>query len=166
VASPVRSLNRVILIGNVGKTPETTVIAASQRDVAKFSLATKEGYYDANKNWKDSTEWHNIVAFGPVAKKVERSVAKGDLVLVEGRIRTRKWTGRDNQERYTTEINVDTLVVLNKMNRDGQHPASGGGNFPYKPAGGAFAGEGEGGSDFDAPPPPAEDSSYGEEDPF
>ena len=85
--SQVRSLNRVILVGRAGKDPEVTVMPNSGQQLAKFSLATNEGYFDKNSNaWKDlPTEWHNIVAWGPLAQKVEKSVGKGDMVLVEGK---------------------------------------------------------------------------------
>jgi len=162
--SNVRSLNRVILIGNVGKNPEMTVITSTGRDVAKFSLATKEGYFDANRVWKDFTEWHNIVAFGPVAKKAEKSFTKGDLVLVEGRIKSRKWTDKNSgQERTSFEIEATNLVVLEKKNREGgggytAPPARGGDAFqaPYDNRSAKFPTEG---GDADSFP-------VDEEDPF
>ena len=84
--SQVRSLNRVILVGRAGKDPEVTVMPNSGQQLAKFSLATNEGYFDKNNNaWKDlPTEWHNIVAWRALAQKVEKGVGKGDMVLVEG----------------------------------------------------------------------------------
>jgi len=102
----------VILIGNVGKDPEITHIPNLAKDVAKFSLATTEVYKDKNNQFQENTEWHNIVAWGFVAQRVERSVKKGCMVMVEGRIRTKKWQDRDGQERRTTEIQAETLVVL------------------------------------------------------
>jgi len=112
--SQVRSLNRVILVGRTGKVPELTVMPNSGKQLAKFSLATNEGYYDQGSSaWKDlPTEWHNIVAWGPLAQKVEKSVGKGDMVLVEGKIRTRKWQDKNGQDRSTTEINADSVIVL------------------------------------------------------
>jgi single-strand DNA-binding protein len=127
--SNVRSLNRVILVGKLGKDPEMKVIASSGRDVAKFTMATNEGYFDTNKVWKDITEWHTIVAFGPGAKKAEK-FAKGDLILVEGRIKSRKWTDKNNQERISFEIEANNLVVLEKRNRDG----GGGGGYSASPS--------------------------------
>jgi single-strand DNA-binding protein len=124
--SQVRSLNRVILVGRVGKAPEVTVVASTSRQLAKFSLATDEGYFDKNSNaWKDlPTTWHNIVAWGPLAQKVERSVGKGDMVLVEGSIRTRKWQDKNGQDRWNTDIQADNITVLDHR-KDG---ASGGGS--------------------------------------
>lgn len=114
--SQVRSLNRVILVGRMGKDPEITVLASSGRQLAKFSLATNEGYFDKNSNaWKDlPTEWHNIVAWGPLAQKVEKSLGKGDMVLVEGSIRTRKWQDKNGQDRWNTDIQADNVIVLDR----------------------------------------------------
>lgn len=115
-----RSINRVILVGNVGRDPEVSHIPSLGRDVAKFSVATTEVYMDKNTNeWKDITEWHNIVAWGYAAKKVERSVSRGSLVLVEGKIKTRKWKDKNDQDRWTTEIMADTVTPLDRSNREG-----------------------------------------------
>ena len=112
--SQVRSLNRVILVGRAGKDPEVTVMPKSGQQLAKFSLATNEGYFDKNSNaWKDlPTEWHNIVAWRALAQKVEKSLGKGDLVLVEGSIRTRKWKDKNGQDRWNTDIQADNVIVL------------------------------------------------------
>jgi single-strand DNA-binding protein len=117
--SHIRSLNKVILVGRVGRDPEITHIPSLEKDVAKFGLATNEGYMDQNKQWKDITEWHNIVAWGWNAKKVERSLHKGSLVLIEGKLKTRKWQDKNGQERRTTEIYVDNLVVLDRTEKTG-----------------------------------------------
>jgi len=146
--SHVRSMNRVILVGRVGRDPEVTHIPSIERDVAKFGLATSEGYMDKSNQWKESTEWHNIVAWGGQAQKVERSVSKGDMVLVEGKIRTRKWQDKEGQERRTTEIHVDGLVVLDKINRGGGGYRGGG-----APDGGGDRGPRTGASDGPKEPP-------------
>lgn len=118
--SQVRSLNRVILVGRAGKDPEVTVMPNSGQQLAKFSIATNEGYFDKNNNaWKDlPTEWHNIVAWRALAQKVEKGVGKGDMVLVEGSIHTRKWKDKNGQDRSTTEITADTITVLDRR-KDG-----------------------------------------------
>jgi len=118
--SQVRSLNRVILVGRTGKDPEVTVMPNSGQQLAKFSLATNEGYFDKNNNaWKDlPTEWHNIVAWRALAQKVEKGVGKGDMVLVEGSIHTRKWKDKNGQDRSTTEITADNITVLDRR-KDG-----------------------------------------------
>ena len=123
--SHVRSLNRVILVGRAGKDPEVTVMPNSGQQLAKFSLATNEGYYDKNSNaWKDlPTEWHNIIAWRALAQKVEKGVGKGDMVLVEGSLRTRKWKDKNGQDRSTTEITADNIVVLDRR-KDGASGSS------------------------------------------
>lgn len=164
--SQVRSLNRVILVGRAGKDPEVTVMPNSGQQLAKFSLATNEGYYDKNNNaWKDlPTEWHNIVAWRALAQKVEKGIGKGDMVLVEGSIRTRKWKDKNGQDRSSTEIQADNIVVLDRR-KDG-----GAGSGP------AYSGERHGARDSfpeagnqGAPPfMGAQDGDEGgfEEDPF
>jgi single-strand DNA-binding protein len=120
--SQVRSLNRVILVGRAGKDPEVTVMPNSGQQLAKFSLATNEGYFDKNNStWKDlPTEWHNIIAWRALAQKVEKGLGKGDLVLVEGSIRTRKWKDKSGQDRSTTEIQADNIVVLDRRREGAQ----------------------------------------------
>ena len=115
--SHVRSLNKVILVGRVGRDPEITHIPNLEKDVAKFSLATNEGYMDQNNQWKDITEWHNIVAWGWNVRKVEKQINKGTLLLVEGKLKTRKWQDKNGQERRATEIHADNLVVLEKIEK-------------------------------------------------
>ena len=119
--SQVRSLNRVILVGRAGKDPEVTVMPNSGQQLAKFSMATNEGYFDKTTNaWKDlPTEWHNIVAWRALAQKVEKGVGKGDMVLVEGSIHTRKWKDKNGQDRSTTEITADTDTVLDRRKEGG-----------------------------------------------
>jgi single-strand DNA-binding protein len=159
--SQVRSLNRVILVGRTGRDPEVTVMPNSGQQLAKFSLATNEGYFDKNNNaWKDlPTEWHNIVAWRALAQKVEKGVGKGDLLLVEGSIRTRKWKDKNGQDRSTTEIQADNIVVLDRR-KDGAPGSAYAGerprrdSFPEADGAGAppFAGPGggdEGGFDED-----------------
>ncbi|UCH94856.1 MAG: single-stranded DNA-binding protein [Candidatus Aminicenantes bacterium] len=114
-----RSLNRVILVGNVGRDPEITHIPNLDRDVAKFSVATTEVFMDkASNQFQDYTEWHNIVAWGYTAKKVERQVSKGSLVLVEGKIKTRKWKDQNDQDRWSTEIRAESVTVLERANKE------------------------------------------------
>ena len=121
-----RSLNKVILVGNVGKEPEVNHIPSLAKDVAKFSLATTEVFMDKKTNqFQETTEWHYIVAWGWTAKKVERDIHKGSLVLVEGKIKTRKWKDKNDQDRWTTEINADTVVNLDRSGREGAYPGGG-----------------------------------------
>jgi len=105
----------VILVGTVGRDPEITHIPGLDKDVAKFGLATTDVFMDKTTNqFQEVTEWHNIVAWGYTAKKVERSVSKGSLILVEGRLKTRKWKDQNNIERRTTEIYADSVVALER----------------------------------------------------
>jgi single-strand DNA-binding protein len=148
-----RSLNRVILVGNVGRDPEITHIPSLDRDVAKFSLATTEVFMDKNTNqYRDTTEWHNIVAWGWIAKKVERRVSRGSLVLVEGKIKTRKWKDKNDQDRWTTEIHADSVTPLDRANREGGYGAGQGADQ------GARTGSEGGQQDYGYTPPPMGDN--------
>jgi single-strand DNA-binding protein len=91
--------------------------------VAQFSIATTESYKDKAGNWQDQTEWHNIVVWRWLADKAENSLKKGSKVYIEGKTRTRSWTDKDNNTRYTTEILGEKLLPLDK--REG-----GNGNYP------------------------------------
>jgi single-strand DNA-binding protein len=115
------SMNKVILIGRLGQDPESRSLPSGD-GLANFSLATNEVYNDKSGQQKDITEWHRCVAFGKTADYINNYVRKGRQVYVEGRLKTRKWTDRDNQTRYTTEVNVDTVMLLDRRD-DG---ASGG----------------------------------------
>ena len=134
--SNVRSLNRVILVGRVGREAENTTIASSGRELSKFPIVTNEGYFDPNSRaWKDlPPEWHNIVAWGPLAQK---KIYKGDMVLVEGKIKTRKWKDQSGQERKTTEIEANNIVVLDRKTKEG--PSGSAENFPPATTGGSKA---------------------------
>ncbi len=109
-----RSLNKVILIGNVGKDPEVRFITSLEKDIAKFTLATTEVFRDKNDQFKDITEWHNIVVWGKwTVKRVEKGVRKGTMVLVEGKLKTRKWEDKESKiMRSITEVHADDVVIL------------------------------------------------------
>ena len=117
------SLNKVMLIGNVGQEPTVRYLDQNspqgQTKVASFRLATSERYRDRNGESRENTEWHNIVAWRGNADVVERFVHKGTQLYIEGRLRTRAWTDQNGAERFTTEINVDTLQLLGRR-PDGQ----------------------------------------------
>lgn len=119
------SLNKVMLIGNVGKEPEIRYLdKQSNSKVASFSLATTERYKDRNGEMRELTEWHNIVAWRNSAEIVEKYVHKGTQLYIEGRIRTRSWDDQNGNKRYTTEINVDNLQLLGRK-ADSQDTAPG-----------------------------------------
>lgn len=105
-------LNKVTLIGNLGKDPE---IRALENGVnrANFTLATNENYKDRNGNWQKSTEWHEIVMWRSMAERA-KILKKGMLVYVEGKLTHRKWTDKEGRDHYTTEINADVLRILEK----------------------------------------------------
>lgn len=107
-------LNKVQLIGNLGKDPEIRVNQASGRKVVSFSLATSRRYRDNNGEQKEDTQWHNIVGWGKIADIVEQlGIRKGTSLYVEGRLTNRSWTDQaSGQKRYTTEVALDTLQIL------------------------------------------------------
>ncbi len=102
-------LNKVMLIGRIGKDPDVYVFDNGNKKVS-FPLATTESYRDRDKNeWIEQTEWHNIAGYRYLADK---TFAKGDLVYVEGKIKTRKYTDKEQNERYITEIIADKINIL------------------------------------------------------
>ena len=127
------SLNKVMLIGNVGRDPNVRYLegnnAGSQgRKVATFTLATSERFRDRNGETRENTEWHNIVAWGQPADVCERFVHKGTQLYIEGRLRTRKYTDKEGIERYQTEIICETLQLLGSRPQNGGQGGSQGGD--------------------------------------
>ena len=118
------SLNKAMLIGNVGRDPEVRYLDGKDGNakVATFTLATTERYRDRNGETRENTEWHNIVAWRNTADVVEKFVKKGTQLYIEGRIRTRSWDDQTGNKRYTTEIIADTLQLLGKKS---DNPAAG-----------------------------------------
>jgi single-strand DNA-binding protein len=119
------SVNKVIIVGNVGRDPELRYTQSGQ-PVASFSIATNERFKDKDGNWKDRTEWHRIVAWARLAEICGEYLRKGSQVYVEGRLQTRKWTDKDGNERYSTEIRGDRMQML------GGRAAGGGAEPPAK----------------------------------
>ena len=108
------SLNKVILIGRLGKDPEITTFESGNRKMT-VTMATTERYRDRDNNWVDQTEWHNLVAWGNLANDIadkRRNYAKGDMMYAEGRLRTRQYTYSQGINRTVTEIQVDKLMQL------------------------------------------------------
>lgn len=110
-----RSLNKVTLIGNLGNDPEVRSTTGGNR-VAQFSLATSRTWNSPSGDKQEKTEWHRCVVWNSkgsqLADIVERYLKKGDKVFVEGRIEYRQWQDKENQTRYSTEINVRELIML------------------------------------------------------
>ena len=117
------SLNKALLIGNLGKDPEIRYTQNGQ-SVATFSLATSENWTDQNGNRQERTEWHNIVAWGKLADLSQKFLAKGRQVYIEGRIQSREWTDQTGGKRRTTEINATSIVFLgNRATQGGNYDA-------------------------------------------
>ena len=147
------SVNKVILIGNVGADPE---IRRTQdgRPIANLRIATSETWRDRNSGErKEKTEWHTVVVFNEgLCKVVEQYVKKGAKLYIEGALQTRKWQGQDGQDRYTTEVvlqNFNSTLVL--LDRPGSGPGMGAGgmqedDYPSYTAGGDSGGLGRGAS--------------------
>lgn len=105
--------NRVQLIGNLGVDPEFKKFDNGKK-IAKFSLATSQTYYDNGGEKTTDTQWHNIVAWGTTAEKVEKYLKKGSSVLVEGKIIYRSYDDKNGQKKYITEISMSDMVMLTK----------------------------------------------------
>ena len=115
------SLNKVMLIGNVGRDPEVRYLEGNAK-VATFTLATTERFKDRSGEVRENTEWHNIVAWRNSADVAERFVKKGTQLYVEGRLRTREWTDQTGAKRFTTEIQADNIQLLGKRPDAPQQP--------------------------------------------
>jgi len=123
-----RGVNKVILLGNVGKDPEIRTTQGGMT-VASFSLATAERAKDQTGNWTDKTEWHNLVAFQRTAEIVRDYVKKGTQLYIEGKIQTRSWDDKESgQKKYRTEILVNDLQLLGGR---GEGASSGGSERSY-----------------------------------
>jgi single-strand DNA-binding protein len=153
-----RSLNKVTLIGNLGNDPEVRSTTSGNR-VATFSLATSRSWNDASGTKQEKTEWHRCVVWNTkssqLADIVEKYVKKGDKIYVEGRIEYRQWQDKENQTRYSTEINVRELIMLGGGSggggsRAGSDSESDVGSGARRPAAApAKAKSGAGGDDFE-----------------
>jgi single-strand DNA-binding protein len=111
------SVNKVILVGNVGKDPETRYLEGGSA-VSKFSLATSEVYRNKDGEKITTTEWHNIVLWRGLAEIAEKYVKKGSQLFIEGRIKTRSYTDKEGNTRYITEIVGDNMQMLGKRSDD------------------------------------------------
>src|SRR5688572_28648716 len=121
-------INKVILVGNLGKDPEIRHLE-NNVTVATFPLVTSESYKDKNGNRVDKTEWHNIVLWRGFAEVAVKYVKKGQMVYIEGKLRTRNYQDKEGQQRYTTEIVADAMTMLGGRPEGGE---SGGGSYGSK----------------------------------
>ncbi len=172
-------VNKVILVGRLGKDPEVRYTPSGQ-PVANFSIATSENWNDKEGQRQERTEWHRIVVWGKVAELCGQYLAKGREVYLEGRLQTREWNDRDNNKRYTTEIIANQVTFLGSRGDapGGGAPSGGAGRggmtasdmagSPHGGGGGGGGGAQQGGnqqqgssgghdSTFDYGPPPSDD---------
>ena len=105
------SVNKVILVGHLGRDPESRALPSGEM-VANFSMATTESWKDKSGEKKEETEWHRVSFFGKTAEVICEYVKKGSQIYVEGRLQTRKWTDKDGVEKYSTEIRGDRMQML------------------------------------------------------
>jgi single-strand DNA-binding protein len=143
-----KSVNKVILIGNLGKDPEVKYTPQGT-PVAKITVATNERWKDKDGNWQDRTEWHNIVLWQRLAEIAGEYLKKGGKVYIEGRLQTRSWDDKQSgQKKYMTEIVANDLVLLG-----GRGEGGGGGDFS--------GGSRSSGNNFDQRAPEAEPAGAG-----
>ena len=142
-----RGVNKVILLGNLGKDPEVKYTQSGMA-VARFSLATTDRAKDKDGNWQDKTEWHNLVAFGRTAEVAGEYLKKGRTVYIEGALRTSSWDDKESGvKKYKTEVIINDLVMVGGQRDGGEGGGYGGGR------GGARSG-----NNFDQRAPEQEES--------
>lgn len=124
------SLNKVMLIGNLGKDPEVRY-TTSGAAVASFSVATTEKFKNKSGEWEEKTEWHNVTLWSRLAEIAGEYLSKGKTVYIEGRLQTRKWQDKDGKDRYTTEIVGEKMQMLSAKGDGGGK--SGGGRSGGEP---------------------------------
>jgi single-strand DNA-binding protein len=144
-----RGVNRVMLIGNLGKDPDLQFLEGNIA-VAKFSLATTESYKDKNGKLMSQTEWHTVVLWRGLAELAQKYLHKGSLVYIEGRLKTRSWEDKEHNKKFATEVVGDNLIMLDKRS-EGAHSEG-------AHSGGADI-EGMPGADTDIIPPLADEGS-------
>jgi len=147
------SVNKVILVGNLGRDPETRYMPDGGA-VTNVSIATTESWKDkASGEKQEKTEWHRVAFFGKLAEIAGEYLKKGSQVYVEGRIQTRKWQDKEGQDRYTTEIIADRMQMLGSRQGmgggDRGEPPPSGGERPAGGGGGAKPAPAKGGGKFD-----------------
>ena len=123
-------INKVILIGNLGRDPEVRHLESGVK-VATFSIATNENYRDKNDEWQTRTEWHNIVAWRYLAESAERSLKKGSLCFIEGKLTHRKYQDKDGNDKYISEVVAAVLKPLER--RESSASTSYGAPLPQEP---------------------------------
>ena len=147
-------VNKVIVMGHLGQDPEMRYTQSNDA-VATLSIATSEQFKDKEGNKQERTEWHRVVLFGRTAEIAGEYLRKGSMAYVEGRLQTRKWTDKEGQERYTTEIVGDRLQLVGARGGGGGGAASFDEEDQSRPSGGSSSAGGARKNEM--PPAPAED---------
>jgi single-strand DNA-binding protein len=111
------SLNKAMIIGNLGRDPEMRYTPSGQ-PVTQFTVAVNRNFKGQDGNWQEETEWFRVVAWGPLAERTAEYLRKGRKVYVEGRLQTRQWEDQSGQKRYTTELVANTVTPLDPRPRD------------------------------------------------
>lgn len=143
------SVNKVILVGNLGRDPEVRYMPSGDA-VASFSIATTETWKDKNGQKQEQTEWHRISMFGKQAEIAGQYLKKGSSVYIEGRLQTRKWTDKDGNERQTTEIRAERMQMLgSRSSNTFEVMDDEGGNAPPPRQSASAASKPSGGPSFD-----------------
>ena len=106
-------VNKVILIGNLGRDPEVRYLEGNVA-VARFSVATNENYKDKKGEWQTATEWHDVVAWRALAERAEKQLKKGSQIFVEGKLTHRKYQDKDGHDKYVTEVVANSFRVLDR----------------------------------------------------
>ncbi len=133
------SLNKCMIIGNLGRDPEMRYTPSGQA-VTQFSVATNRNYRDPQGEWQSETEWFRVVVWGDQGERVAEYLRKGHKVYVEGRIQTRQWEDQSGNKRYTTELIANRVTSLERRDREGEPP------FPGDAPGGFSGGSSSSGS--------------------
>ncbi len=111
----INSLNKVTLIGRLGRNPELRYLPQSERAIARFTLATNERYFNPSTNESDiRVEWHRIVAWGKLGEFCEKYLNQGKQIYLEGKLRTRSWQDREGNKRYSTEVEAQNIILLGR----------------------------------------------------
>ncbi len=148
------SINKVMLIGNLGKDPEIRYMPSGDA-IANLTLATTENWKDKAGEKQEKTEWHRVSMFGRLAEIAGEYLKKGSSVYIEGKLQTRKWQDKEGNDRYTTEIVANEMKMLGSrasggdtgMDKPASNPAAG--NKAARPAGNTAPAQSPGGSGFD-----------------
>ncbi|MBP1706226.1 MAG: single-strand binding protein [Chloroflexi bacterium] len=141
------SLNKVMIIGNLGRDPEMRYTPSGQA-VTQFTVAVNRNYKGQDGNWQEETEWFRVVTWGPLAERTAEYLRKGRKVYVEGRLQTRQWEDQQGQKRYTTELVANTVTPLDPRPQGDVPPPPGDRPGAVSPLRGA-APAGEEASDLD-----------------